>query len=121
MSRNDSVFVTTGNQVATTVSSVSGVSLVVAALPQPDQWARYGQAYHLASGESRSVLAQVGTTLTLDVPFATIGVGNDLAVYAGCDHSVTTCRTKFNNVANFGGHPHMINENPSSPTGSGGL
>jgi hypothetical protein len=121
VSRNDAVFVTTGNQVATTVASVSGVSLVVAALPQPDQWARLGQAYHLASGESRSVLAQVGTTLTLDVPFATIGVGNDLAVYAGCDHSVATCRTKFSNVANFGGHPHMINENPASPTGSGGF
>lgn len=121
VSRNDAVFVTTGNQVATTVSSVSGISLVVTALPQPDQWARYGEVRRILDGERRSILAQVGTTLTLDVPFATIAAGNDLAIYAGCDHSVAVCRTKFNNVANFGGHPHMINENPASPTGSGGF
>lgn len=118
--RNDAVFVTTGNHVATTAVSASGVSLVVAALPQPDQWARYGEVRRILDGERRSILAQVGTTITLDVPFATIAAGNDLAIYAGCDHSVATCRDKFNNVLNFGGHPHMINENPTSPTSLGG-
>lgn len=118
--RNDAVFVTTGNHVATSAVSASGATLVVASLPHPDQWARFGEVRRVVDGERRSILAQVGTSLTLDVPFATIAALDDVAIYAGCDHSVATCRDKFANVPNFGGHPHMINENPASPTGSGG-
>jgi uncharacterized phage protein (TIGR02218 family) len=37
----------------------------------------------------------------------TIGVGDTFTVKAGCDKSLATCKSKFNNVANFGGFPHI--------------
>ena len=105
--------------------SQSGTALVVSnmngpgAVPRDDQWARYGEVRRSSDGERRSIVAQVGATLTLDMPFASIAAGDDLEVYAGCDHSVETCRDKFANVANFGGHPQLPNANPHAPTGYG--
>lgn len=36
-----------------------------------------------------------------------IQVGDTFSVIAGCDKSVDACKTKFNNVVNFGGFPHL--------------
>lgn len=36
-----------------------------------------------------------------------IAVGDAYSVYAGCDKTLATCKTKFNNVVNFRGHPHV--------------
>lgn len=33
-------------------------------------------------------------------------------VYPGCDHTIETCRSKFNNVRNFGGFPWIPVDNP---------
>lgn len=33
-------------------------------------------------------------------------------VYPGCDHTIETCRLKFNNVRNFGGFPWIPESNP---------
>ena len=33
-------------------------------------------------------------------------------VYPGCDHTIETCRSKFNNVRNFGGFPWIPVNNP---------
>jgi hypothetical protein len=39
-------------------------------------------------------------------------VGVSIRFYAGCDGSIYTCRDKFNNVVNFGGHPYVPKDNP---------
>ena len=39
--------------------------------------------------------------------------GNVVTLLPGCDRSVTTCQTKFNNYANFGGHPFVPARNLS--------
>ena len=46
-------------------------------------------------------------------------MGSTVVVLAGCDHSVTTCDTKFNtpedtqsNVINYGGFPFVPGKNP---------
>lgn len=33
-------------------------------------------------------------------------------VFPGCDHTIETCRSKFNNVSNFGGFPWIPVDNP---------
>lgn len=37
----------------------------------------------------------------------TLSIGDELAAYAGCDKRIDTCRSKFANVVNFRGFPHM--------------
>jgi uncharacterized phage protein (TIGR02218 family) len=36
-----------------------------------------------------------------------VQVGDVLAVYAGCDKKLATCRDKFSNVTNFRGEPYV--------------
>ena len=36
-----------------------------------------------------------------------IQVGDAYSVYAGCDKLLASCKTKFNNVINFRGFPHV--------------
>lgn len=49
-----------------------------------------------------------GSTITLFLPsFATISVGETFNITAGCDKLLATCLSKFNNVPNFGGFPHI--------------
>lgn len=71
-----------------------------------------GGALRFASGENAGVTIEVkahrGTALELWVPPARpIAAGDAFSVTAGCDKSVATCRTKFDNVVNFRGFPHM--------------
>jgi uncharacterized phage protein (TIGR02218 family) len=45
-------------------------------------------------------------TLVLPMPYD-IQIGDGYSVYAGCDKLFSTCKTKFNNVVNFRGEPHL--------------
>lgn len=118
-------YATQGYLVAAAAVSQTGTTLVVdnmdddTATPHPDQWAQFGEVRRVSDGERRSILSHVGTTLLLDMPFGTLVAADDLEVYAGCDHEVATCLSKFDNVPNFGGHPDMPTYNPSAPSGFG--
>lgn len=113
---------------ASSVDSIDGITLVVnvlvdgSAVARPDHWAQFGEVRHVDSGERRSVVEQIGTTITLDRP-TTWDVGDDLEVYHGCDHTIEACFGDFNNVDNFGGHPDFGNDltigNPHAPNGFG--
>ncbi|NJK88125.1 MAG: DUF2163 domain-containing protein [Myxococcales bacterium] len=72
-----------------------------------------------ATTERRMILGEtvVGPstmTFQLPLPFASLAAGDTLVLRAGCNHSLTACRTKFNNVTNFGGFPWVPTENPFS-------
>jgi uncharacterized phage protein (TIGR02218 family) len=43
----------------------------------------------------------------LDHPGAALAEGAVFTIYSGCDKRLATCRTKFDNVINFRGFPHM--------------
>ena len=69
--------------------------------------------------DHRLILAQDGDDVTLLLPFAENIVGSTIVLLAGCDHSITTCDTKFStpldplsNVRNFGGFPFVPTKNP---------
>ena len=104
----------TSFQVSTTIATISsdGRTLTVASMgANPDQWAQYGKITRSADGESRSVITQTGTSLLIDTPFRTLVVGDAVVVNAGCDHTITTCRDKFNNRVNYGGNPLLPTKN----------
>lgn len=129
ISRDYMVYETQGWMVAATVVSQTAATLVVsnmnnaAAAAHPDQWARFGEVRRQSDNERRSILSHIGTTLVLDVPFLDLDAGDDLEIYAGCDHSINGpdgCGPqKFDNVLNFGGHETLPDSNPSAPAGFG--
>ncbi|MEO7895904.1 MAG: phage BR0599 family protein, partial [Pseudolysinimonas sp.] len=72
-----------------------------------------GELLHTASGERRTIIAQAGLVMTIDAPLPTTAAsGNAVTIFRGCDRAVSTCRSKFSNVPNFGGHPHLVVSSP---------
>lgn len=59
---------------------------------------------HLASdaGEGSEPTIQL-----LEAEFGTLQVGDTYSMTAGCDKSMATCKTKFANVVNYRGFPHL--------------
>lgn len=105
------------------VSGVSGNQITVSGLSaQGVDWAVGGFVTTPAGGndDSRLVLFQSGDTVTLLLPFATVVLATTVDVFAGCDHSLTTCNTKFANEINYGGFAFVPTKNPFNSTLRGG-
>ncbi len=103
-------------RVATTVSSHDGLTVTVASIGgNPDSWAKFGEIVHTASGERMTVTEQVGTELTLHLPIPELADGAAVEIFAGCDHSITDCASKFENQPNYGGSPRSPKANPMIP------
>jgi uncharacterized phage protein (TIGR02218 family) len=59
-------------------------------------------------GLSMSVKQYKGGVIVLTRPFLfMVATGDQFRVTAGCDHTFSTCQTKFGNLANFGGMPFV--------------
>lgn len=84
---------------------------VVGADLKPDGWWTGGFVEAQAGLDKRMVLAHTGTTLTLLLPFAVNPLGSDVTLFAGCDHTISTCKSKFNNVVNYGGFAFIPTRN----------
>ena len=39
-------------------------------------------------------------------------VGTEVEVFAGCDHTIATCKTQFDIVVNYGGFAFVPTRNP---------
>ncbi len=51
-----------------------------------------------------------GSTATIGLwftPAVAVAVGDTFTIRAGCDKQFSTCKDKFNNIANFRGFPHI--------------
>ena len=60
----------------------------------------------------RLVLEQNGDHCTLVLPFHESVLTENVQVFAGCDHSIATCKAKFaDNEINFGGCPYVPTKN----------
>lgn len=98
----------TSFDVVASVTAVSGVTVTVSTVGgNPDAWFRAGEVVRTSDGERRLVTKHFGTTLTLNAPFSAVVLPFAVTLFAGCDHTVHTCRDKFSNVVNFGGHPYI--------------
>ena len=63
------------------------------------------------AAERRLILQQTGEVLTLLLPFGISPLGTNVTVFAGCDHSIATCKSKFDNIINFGGFAFVPSKN----------
>jgi hypothetical protein len=75
-------------------------------------WAIAGVLVNPTSTDFRLIIAQTNDQVTVLMPFPTSLVGQTLSVLAGCDHTLPTCKTKFNNVINYGGFMFVPHKNP---------
>ncbi len=108
------------------ISSIStdGLTIVVsggtpdALSTKPSGWAALGRII-LGSSDQRRILTQISTTITLAVPFPGLMTGTRVTIEAGCLHDMATCKSKFNNQLNFGGHPLMSSFDPWASNGFG--
>lgn len=100
-------------KVNTTISSITGNQVVVASIGgKPANYFTNGTIKKLSDSEERDIQVQTGatTTLTLFETFVALAPTDSVDLYPGCDHTVDGadgCFTKFNNVLNYGGAPHM--------------
>lgn len=101
-------------RVNATLTSVTGSVVQGATFAgQPNAWFAGGWI-EWSSGtatERRFIISHTGDTLTLLTP-ALVPVGTVVAAYPGCDHTLATCNSKFNNAVNYGGQPWIPGINP---------
>tara|TARA_R110002167_G_C12707228_1_gene655162 strand:- start:52859 stop:53686 length:828 start_codon:yes stop_codon:yes gene_type:complete len=64
--------------------------------------------------DHRLIIDQTGTVLTLHLPFGAAVLATNVNVFAGCDHTIATCKSKFDNVINYGGFAYIPTKNPFS-------
>ena len=63
--------------------------------------------------ERRMIAASTENTITLVNPPIGIHEGTtEVTAFAGCDHKHATCKSKFNNILNYGGQPFIPIKNP---------
>ncbi len=91
----------------TTVTYVNGRTIRCVE-EYPDGFATYGEMLHVPTGENVTIMEQTtagtdGVELTLQLPIPGLTTGDAIEIYAGCAHSLSACRTKFDAVLNFGG------------------
>ena len=59
------------------------------------------------AGLTRTVASFVrGSTVIVKVPFFPIATGDQFQLLPGCDRTIATCTSVFNNAVHFGGFPY---------------
>ncbi|MCP3672487.1 MAG: DUF2163 domain-containing protein [Gammaproteobacteria bacterium] len=72
-----------------------------------------GGYMNYSNREFRTIVADDGAgNLTLARELGELEVGVSVTVFPGCDHSLSTCNTKFGNSLNYGGFPYIPRVNP---------
>lgn len=113
--------VRSGFQFAVTVTALSadGLTITVNGAGISGQASDFfnGGELHKPNGDRRMAQSFTdggggsGTVLVM-LPFSDLAIGDALELTAGCDHVITTCRTKFANEINYGGFPWIPTRNP---------
>lgn len=60
----------------------------------------------------RMITYHVGNTIKIRYRMLYLIPGSSVTAYAGCDRNAETCRDKFDNIINFGGHSYIPLDNP---------
>ena len=94
-----------------TISAVSAGDAFVVPTARPSGFYAFGTCTFLSganAGGSTEVLSQVGQAVTLFTPMPRpIAVSDQVRLIAGCDKTPETCHTRFVNIVNFRGEPHI--------------
>jgi len=76
----------------------------------------YGAGIAVLGGQTRHILTNNSTTITLIQPFSGV-VSGTLALYRGCNLTEEVCLATFNNLDNFGGFARIPIKEPFGRTG----
>jgi uncharacterized phage protein (TIGR02218 family) len=99
----------------TIVNTVSGINVVIYQPAQAAEGWYTGGIFESDKGV-RFITAHKGDNITLNRPIDGLAASDFVKLYPGCDRSVSTCHTKFNNLLNNGSFPYIPNKNPFSLT-----
>lgn len=100
------------------VLSVTSNRIFTVDLAEAEQWAQYGKAEFTSgnnAGLEREIIDQTeeggspgenNITLLIPMPFD-VEAGDTIQITAGCDKTLDTCQTKFDNVEFFRGFPFI--------------
>ncbi len=105
---SDTSYRTTG--VIATIDRFTITSAIFAT--KADGWFTAGR--FVVGDAERLITSHTGSTITLDRRMLDAVAGNSFEAFAGCDHSQDTCRSKFDNLINYGGQPWIPTKNPFS-------
>lgn len=103
---NRAAYTYTGT-VSNSLWAPNNTAFCTSGISQPDNYFTQGTFVFesgACNGEAGTVKwwGQNGGVCQVFTPLpAAPAVGDELTLYAGCDHSYTTCQAKFNNLANF--------------------
>lgn len=88
--------------------TINGLS----AVERPDGWATGGFVVSPNGTDYRLIIDHTGDVLTLLLPFPEdVRDGQTVEIFAGCQHDIDTCSSKFDNITNFGGYNWVPREN----------
>jgi uncharacterized phage protein (TIGR02218 family) len=100
-----------------TITAKTGTTLTVDTVDgHEDGYYRGGMVVFEINGdgtlEYRMIEKNVGLVLALLGLTDSLEVGMPVTIYPGCDRTPATCRARFNNIPNYGGHHYMPGETP---------
>lgn len=102
----------TNFETITNVTSINNEVIEVTDDGRADNFLNAGSIQNRRTLERRLILTNIGNVITMNLPFTSVRVSDEVRLLAGCDHSFTTCRDKFSNFRNYGGHPFIPFNNP---------
>lgn len=96
----------------TTITKIKDNVITVGATGRATHELRIGKMVNTRTGESRVIIDNVGTIVTVGYPFLDIVLGDTVDLIIGCDNLYSTCLNVFNNVINSIGFMWMPFTNP---------
>lgn len=100
------------NTTTTSVETTASLAVTVADVSDPDNVLAGGEIVNTRTGERRLILSNQAGVINFSYPFVDMIAGDPVELTKGCDHSFSTCKSKFSNGARFGGHPYIPADNP---------
>lgn len=99
-------------KILSSVLSINGVTLSVQGGTVLGSGYLTGGMLITSSGVARFITSHSGDFITISRPINDLQGGEVVSLYPGCDHLMSTCNSKFNNIDNFGGFPWVPSKNP---------
>lgn len=100
-------------QVNATLSDISSTGFDLTSATFASQADGYYTLGNLYFGDyKRTIVDHVGSVISIRYKIATLEAEDVVQVSAGCDHTIETCYSKFNNVLNSLAFPYISFDNP---------
>jgi len=96
----------------TTISAIGTGTVDVVADGFDDNYLQAGEIINTSKNERRLIIDNVADVITINFPFFNAEVGDNVSLFAGCNHAFSTCKDKFSNSINYGGFPYVPADNP---------